>query len=96
LRVEYRDEVLRQLAEEFDFAPGTLSRDVVKSYRKKIQLIAAAKDEGDLYALRCLRLEKSQGVGQGNSSIRLDGQFRLVLAFVTDIDRVAVILEIAD
>lgn len=96
MRVDYRDEVLRRLAEEPDYAPRTWGRDVIKSYRKKVQLIIAAKDERDLYAMRGLRLEQLKGDRDGQSSIRLNDQFRLILTFVTDGDRVAVILEIVD
>jgi toxin HigB-1 len=96
LRVEYHDEVLRRLAEDPDCAPKGWGRDVIKSYRKKIQLIIAAKDERDLYAMRGLRLEQLKGDRDGQSSIRLNDQFRLILIFVTDGDRVAVILEIID
>jgi proteic killer suppression protein len=96
LRVEYHDEVLRRLAQDPDYAPKGWDRDVIKSYRKKIQLIIAAKDERDLYAMRGLRLEQLKGDRDGQSSIRLNDQFRLILIFVTDGDRVAVILEIID
>jgi proteic killer suppression protein len=96
LRVEYHDEVLRRLAQDPDYAPKGWGRDVIKSYRKKIQLIIAAKDERDLYAMRGLRLEQLKGDRDGQSSIRLNDQFRLILIFVTDGDRVAVILEIID
>ena len=96
MRVEYHDEVLRRLAQDPDYAPKGWDRDVIKSYRKKIQLIIAAKDERDLYAMRGLRLEQLKGDRDGQSSIRLNDQFRLILIFVTDGDRVAVILEIID
>jgi proteic killer suppression protein len=96
LHVEYHDEVLRRLAEESAFAPKGWDRRVVISYRKKLQIIYAAKDERDLYAMRGLRLERLTGDRQGDSSIRLNDQFRLILTFRTDGDRVAVILEIVD
>ena len=94
--VEYRDEVLRRLAEEQGFAPKGWSRDVIKSYRKKVQLIIGAKDERDLYALRGLRLERLSGNRAGQCSLRLNDQYRLILTFRTAGDRVAVLLEIVD
>ncbi len=94
--VEYCDEVLRRLAEEPGFAPKGWSRDVIRAYRKKIQLIIAARDERDLYALRGLRLEQLKGDRLGQCSIRLNDQFRLILTFKTDGDRVAVILQVVD
>jgi proteic killer suppression protein len=94
--VEYRDEVLRRLAEDADFAPRQWGRDVIKAYRKKLQLIIAATDERDLYALRGLRLEQLKGDRAGQCSIRLNDQFRLILTFVTKGERVAIILELVD
>lgn len=94
--VEYYDEVLRRLAEEPEFAPKGWGRDVIKSYRKKVQLIVAAKDERDLYAMRGLRLEQLKGDRNGQCSLRLNDQFRLILTFKTEGDRVAVLLEVVD
>lgn len=94
--VEYGDEELRRLAEDAAFAPKGWGRDVVKAYRKAIQRILAAKDERDLYALRGLRLEKLQGDRVGQHSMRLNDQFRLIVTFKTDGDRIAVIIEVVD
>lgn len=96
MRVEYHDEALRRLAHESDYAPKGWDPAVIKSYRKKVQLISAAADERDLYALRGLRLEKLKGDRLGQSSIRLNDQFRLILTFTTEGDRTAVLLEIVD
>ena len=94
--VEYCDEVLRRLAEEPEFAPKGWSCDVIKAYRKRIQLIVAAHDERDLYAMRGLRLEQLKGDRNGQCSIRLTDQFRLILTLKTQGDRVAILLEIVD
>jgi toxin HigB-1 len=94
--VEYHDEVLRRLAEEPAYRPQRWGPEVIKAYRKKIQLILAATDERDLRAMRSLRLEQLSGDRQGTSSIRLNDQFRLILTFKTDGERVAVILELVD
>lgn len=96
MRVEYQDEGLRRLAEELDFRPRRWGPDVIKAYRKKVQIIHAAKDERDLRALRSLRLEQLSGDRAGTSSIRLNDQFRLILTFKTENGRVAVILELVD
>lgn len=96
MRVEYHDEVLRRLAEEQGYAPKGWDPDVIKSYRKKVQLISAAGDERDLYALRGLRMEKLKGDRLGQTSMRLNDQFRLILTFKTEGDRVAVLLEVVD
>jgi proteic killer suppression protein len=96
LQVEYKDDDLRRLAEDPDFRPKRWGTDVIRAYRKKIQVLHAAKDERDLAALRGLRLERLDGDREGTSSIRLNDQFRLILTFKTENGRVAVVLELVD
>lgn len=96
MRVEYGDVELRRLAEDADHVAHGWSHDVIKAYRKKIQLIHAAKDERDLYALRGLRLKQLQGDRAGQHSMRLNDQFRLIVTFKTDGDRFAVVIELVD
>jgi toxin HigB-1 len=78
--IEYEDESLRQLASDPTFDAG-FGRDVVKAFRKRIQLISAAPDERDFYALKSLHFEKLQGQREGQHSMRLNDQWRLVLKF---------------
>jgi proteic killer suppression protein len=96
LRVEYGSDLLRRLAEDPDFRPKKWGTDVIRAYRKKLQLIVDATDERDLRAMRSLRLEQLSGDREGTSSIRLNDQFRLILNFKTEDERVAVILELVD
>lgn len=96
MRIEYHDDVLRRLAEELGYAPKGWDPVVITSYRKKVQLISAAVDERDLYAMKGLRLERLQGDRLGQSSMRLNDQFRLIVKFKTEGDRVAVLLEVVD
>lgn len=96
MRVEYHDEVLRRLARELEYAPKGWDPAVIKSYRKKVQLISAAVDERDLYEMQGLRMEKLKGDRSGQTSMRLNDQFRLILTFKTEGDRVAVLLEVVD
>jgi proteic killer suppression protein len=97
MRIEYGDDDLRRLAEDPDCRPRRLGRDVIVAYRKKIQILDAAKDERDLLAMRSLRLEQLAGDRAGTCSIRLNDQFRLILTFYTDDDgRVVVVLELVD
>ena len=63
---------------------------------RRSKLIVAAQDERDLYAMRGLRLEQVKGDRNGQCSMRLNDQFRLILTFKTEGDRVAVLLEIVD
>lgn len=97
VRIEYDDDDLRRLAEEADFRPKHWGPEVIRAYRKKIQLLAHAKDERDLRALRSLNLEKLKGDRAGQWSIRLNDQFRLIITFHTDEDgRVVVVVELVD
>lgn len=95
--IEYDDEELRRLAEDPDFRPRPWGRDVIVAYRKKIQILAGAKDERDLSAMRSLNLAKLKGKRTGQCSIRLNDQFRLILTFRTGDDgRAVVVLELVD
>lgn len=95
--IEYGDPDLRCLAEDPDFSPRQWSRDVVTSYRKKIQILRSATDERDLRNMRSLNLEKLKGDRDGTWSIRLNDQFRLILTFHTgNAGRVTVVLELVD
>lgn len=96
LRVEYEDEELRLLAVDATYVANGFSRDVIKAYRKVIQLIGAATDERDLYALRGLRLKQLQGDRAGTHSMRLNDQYRLIATFKTDGERAAVVIELVD
>jgi proteic killer suppression protein len=97
MRIEYGDDDLRRLAEDPAYRPRQWGRDVIVAYRKKVQILDAARDERDLLAMRSLRLERLAGDRDGKCSIRLNGQFRLILTFYTDDDgRVVVVLELVD
>lgn len=58
---------------------GEFSAAVVKAYRKRIQLIRGADDERDFYALKSLHFEKLMGAREGQYSMRLNDQWRLIL-----------------
>jgi proteic killer suppression protein len=71
--------------------------DLVKHFRRKMAVVAAALDERDLLSMRSLRLEKLVGDRAGQYSIRLNDQWRLIVRFKTDEDgRVAVIVALVD
>lgn len=97
VRIEYGDDDLRRLAWDLNFVPARWSRDVVRAYRKKVQILAAATDDRDLRAMRSLRLERLEGARAGTYSIRLNDQYRLVLDLRTEgSDRVVEVLEMVD
>jgi toxin HigB-1 len=97
LRIVLENDDLQRMAEDASYAPRRWGADVVKAYRKKIQVLRSATDERDLYALRSLRLEQLNGDRAGTSSIRLNKQFRLIIKFRTDNDgRVVLVIEMVD
>ncbi len=54
------------------------SPDTVTQFMKLMQIIRTARDERDLRAFKGRRFEKLQGNLSGWSSMRLNGQFRLI------------------
>jgi len=78
MEVKFEDDRLDRL--EIDHGetlgyPGA----VVRGYRKVIQVIRAAIDERDFYALKSLHFEKLQGPRSGQRSIRINKQWRLII-----------------
>ena len=97
VRIRFEDKILKRLAEDSTFQPKRWSSELVRAYRRKIQVLANASDERDLRALKSLRLEQLRGNRVGTSSIRLNKQFRLVIRFETDEDRrIVVVIEMVD
>ena len=97
MRVVFEDDALRRLAEDVSYAPPRWGADIIKAYRKKIQVLRAATDERDLYAMRSLRLKQLKGNRAGTSSIRLNDQFRLIITFETDDEgRMVIVIEMVD
>jgi toxin HigB-1 len=78
METEIENECLEQLETDIDFTGG-FSPDVVKAFRKRMQLIRNAKDERDLYAIRGNRFEKLKGNRSHQHSMRLNDQMRLIV-----------------
>ena len=76
--VAFKDQSLDRLEIDADFSGG-FSDAVVKAYRKRIQQIRAASDERTFYALKSLRFEKLKGDREGQYSMRLNDQWRLII-----------------
>lgn len=77
MRVVFTDEDLRRLERDPAFTAG-FGREVVRGFRKAMQAIRAAEDSRDLYR-GGLRAERLKGQRQHQHSIRLNGQWRLIL-----------------
>ena len=76
--VEFVDDNLDKLETDPYFTYG-LSPALVKAFRKVIQVIRAAKDERDFYRMTSLHFEKLEGSRDGQRSMRLNRQFRLIV-----------------
>lgn len=59
---------------------------VVDAFFEVLAVIAAAKDERDLYALKSLRFEQLRGHRKGERSLRLNDQWRLIVVLEEDQD----------
>jgi len=57
---------------------------VVEAFFEAIAIIEAAVDERDLRAIKSLHYEKLSGNRQGQRSLRLGGQFRLIVTPTKD------------
>src|SRR5262245_11808823 len=76
--VTFQDQSLDRLETDASFSGG-FSDGIVKAYRKRMQQIRAASDERTFYAHRSLRFEKLKGDRDGQYSMRLNDQWRLIL-----------------
>ena len=60
------------------------SEAIVRSYRKKLQFLRGANSIQDVYGFKSLHCEKLKGARQGQYSIRLNDQYRLIFEIVED------------
>lgn len=79
--VEFVDDDLDRLETDREFTAG-FSRDIVRGFRKAMQIIRAAPDEREFYRLRGLHFEKLLGDRAHQRSIRINKQWRLILELV--------------
>jgi proteic killer suppression protein len=78
MEVAFADESLDRLETDADYSAG-FGAAVVKAYRKRMQQIRAATDERTFYARRSLNFEKLKGDREGQHSMRLNNQWRLIV-----------------
>ncbi|GLS15686.1 type II toxin-antitoxin system RelE/ParE family toxin [Hydrogenophaga electricum] len=76
--VEFDDKELDRLEVDANFNGG-FSQDIVSAYRRRLQQIRAAPDERTFYALKSLHFEKLKGDREGQHSMRLNSQWRLIV-----------------
>lgn len=78
MEVDFNDDDLDRLETDSQFTAG-FSQEIVRAYRMRMQQIRGALDERDFYSLKSLRFEKLKGDREGQYSIRLNLQWRLIL-----------------
>jgi proteic killer suppression protein len=78
MEVEFDDDDLDRLETDPQFTAG-FAQEIVRAYRKRMQQIRAARDERDFMQLKALHYEKLKGKRQGQHSVRLNSQWRLIL-----------------
>jgi toxin HigB-1 len=94
--VAFKDESLDRLETDTRFSAG-FGDAVVKAYRKRMQQIRAATDERTFYAFRSLRFEKLHGDHEGQFSMRLSDQWRLIVELHGEAPRKTIyVVEIVD
>jgi proteic killer suppression protein len=74
-----------------------LDQGIIKAFRKRIQMIRSARDERDFYAMKSLHFEKLSGDREGQHSMRLNAQWRLILRMEkAESGKLVVVISIAD
>lgn len=94
--VGFKDPSLDRLETDSSYSGG-FADAVVKAYRKRMQQIRAASDERTFYALRSLNFEKLTRDREGQHSMRLNKQWRLIVELRGEAPRKTVyVIEITD
>lgn len=96
MEVGFTDDSLRRLEVDPAFTAGH-GHEIVKAFRKRLQMIRAAPDERDFYQLKSLHFEKLKGDRLGQFSMRLNQQWRLILRIERREDgKTVVVISITD
>ena len=96
IRIAFADEKLA-LIETEDAGVTRLPVAVIKSARRKLTLLRAATDDLSLRNWKSLHYEKLKGAREGQRSIRLNDQYRMVFVLDEKTDPLTItILQIED
>ncbi|MGP0069856.1 MAG: type II toxin-antitoxin system RelE/ParE family toxin [Isosphaeraceae bacterium] len=96
MEVRFAKDYLDRLETDPDFNAG-FPREVVRAYRKRIQMIRAATDERTFCAIKSLHFEKLKGDRSHQRSMRLNQQWRLILEImVSTPSNIIVLIDIED
>lgn len=80
MEIEFKHHIYDQLEIEAKYT-ADFPTEVVSAYRKRIAFIRAAIDEREFYAMKSLHFEKLKGGRDGQYSMKLNKQWRLILEF---------------
>jgi len=89
--VEFEDPDLQRLEAELGFTAG-LAKPLVTKFRMRMQLIRNAMDVRTFYAMKSLHFEKLKGDRDGQYSMRLNEQWRLIVRLAERPDRTTVVI----
>jgi toxin HigB-1 len=96
MNVRYVDEGLEELERDAS-ARSKLPPEIVTAFRRRMSQIREAPDERDFYAMRSYNFEKLEGDREGQHSIRLNDQWRLIVQLEGEgALKVIVVIEIVD
>jgi proteic killer suppression protein len=95
MEVEFADATL-ELIETVDAGATRLPIAVIKSARRKLTLLRAAVDDRSLRNWKSLHYEKLRGDRDGQRSIRLNDQYRLVFTLSDKEPLIVTVLAIED
>ncbi|MBN8841774.1 MAG: type II toxin-antitoxin system RelE/ParE family toxin [Sphingomonadales bacterium] len=96
MKVEFAADDLAQICTDEAHKLG-LPFAVIKAARRKLIQLEAAHDERDLRNLKSLNYKKLQGDREGQRSIRINDQYRIVFTLSEDENPpVIVVVEIGD
>ncbi len=80
MKTGYGNKSLKRIRDEAGFTGG-FSDAIVAAFREVVQFIESAPDERAFGAMRSLNFEKLKGNRDGQYSMRLNKQWRLILEF---------------
>ncbi len=76
MEIRFKEQKLDRLETDGTFDAG-FSREIVRAYRKCLQIIRSAPDERVFYQLKSLHFEKLKGNRSHQHSMRLNKQWRM-------------------
>lgn len=79
MEIAFEDNALDRLETDAKFDAG-YSAVIVKAFRKRMQFIRSSTDERDFRSMRSLNFERLKGERSHQYSMRLNDQWRLIVA----------------